>query len=59
MAGINVTKLKQILIYLPPIYLQNKFAVFVAQVDKSKAVNDRIIDRLQKTKASLMQEYFG
>ena len=36
MAGINVTKLKQILIYLPPMNLQSEFVEFVAQVDKSK-----------------------
>lgn len=36
MAGINVTKLKQIFIYLPPLDLQEQFVSFVAQVDKSK-----------------------
>ena len=36
MAGINVTKLKQILIYLPPMNLQSEFVEFVAQVAKSK-----------------------
>ncbi|MBQ7477377.1 MAG: restriction endonuclease subunit S, partial [Selenomonadaceae bacterium] len=30
MAGINVTKLKKILVYVPPIDLQNQFADFVA-----------------------------
>ena len=38
MAGINVTKLKQILIYLPPMNLQSEFVKFVVQVDKSKVV---------------------
>ena len=36
MAGINVTKLKQIFVYLPPIELQGEFVAFVSQVDKSK-----------------------
>ena len=36
MAGVNVTKLKQIYIHVPPIELQNQFANFVTQVDKSK-----------------------
>ena len=36
MAGINVTKLKGIVIYIPPIRLQKKFADFVQQTDKSK-----------------------
>ncbi|MGN1198039.1 MAG: restriction endonuclease subunit S [Acetatifactor sp.] len=36
MAGINVTKLKQIYVHIPPMELQNQFADFVHQVDKSK-----------------------
>ena len=38
MAGINVTKLKQIHVHIPPIDLQNQFAAFVHQVNKSKFV---------------------
>jgi type I restriction enzyme S subunit len=38
MAGINVTKLKQIYVHIPPLELQNEFAAFVAQVDKSKVI---------------------
>ncbi len=38
MAGINVTKLKHIEIHIPPLELQEQFATFVAQVDKSKVV---------------------
>ena len=59
MAGINVTKLKQIFVYLPPTDLQDKFAAFVAQVDKSKAVVQSIMDKLNTLQVSLMQEYFG
>ena len=40
MAGINVTKLKQIFVYLPPIELQNEFVAFVTQVDKSKQAHE-------------------
>lgn len=36
MAGVNVTKLKRIYVHIPPIKLQDEFADFVAQVDKSK-----------------------
>ena len=36
MAGVNVTKLKQIYINVPPIELQQQFADFVKQVNKSK-----------------------
>ena len=36
MAGINVTKMKDIIVYNPPLSLQNDFATFVQQIDKSK-----------------------
>jgi type I restriction enzyme S subunit len=39
--------------------LQDKFAAFVAQVDKSKAVVQSIMDKLNTLQVSLMQEYFG
>ena len=38
MAGINVTKLKQICVHIPPLKLQEQFAAFVEHVDKSKVV---------------------
>ena len=38
MAGINVTKLKDIFVYVPPKTLQDEFVSFVKQVDKSKVV---------------------
>lgn len=45
MAGVNVTKLKQICVHIPPIELQQKFADFVAQIDKSNFndINERIM----------------
>ena len=59
MAGINVTKLKQILIYLPPMNLQSEFVEFVAQVDKSKVGVQKSLDETQLLFNSLMQKYFG
>ena len=59
MAGINVTKLKQIFIYLPPLDLQEQFVSFVAQVDKSKSVVQKSLDKMQLLFDSLMQQYFG
>ena len=38
MAGINVTKLKEIYVHIPPKRLQDQFADFVIQVDKSKLI---------------------
>ena len=59
MAGINVTKLKQILVYLPPIDLQGEFTTFVSQVDKSKAQVQKALNETQLLFDSLMQKYFG
>ena len=59
MAGINVTKLKQILVYIPPIELQTQFIDFVHQVDKSKAAVQKALDEVQLLFDSLMQKYFG
>ncbi len=46
-------------VIVPPIVLQNQFAAFVQQTEKSKAAVQQSIDTLQTLKASLMQEYFG
>ena len=59
MAGINVTKLKQINVHIPPIELQNQFADFVHQVDKSKVAVQKALDNTQLLFDSLMQQYFG
>ena len=44
---------------LPPIELQNEFATFVTQVDKSKVAVQAALDKAQLLFDSLMQEYFG
>lgn len=44
---------------VPPIELQNQFADFVNQVDKSKFDVQKSIDELQTLYDSLMQKYFG
>ena len=59
MAGINVTKLKHIYVYIPPKFLQEEFELFVAQVDKSKAVVQKALEQAQLLFDSLMQKYFG
>ena len=58
-ANINAQELQSIKIYLPPIELQNQFATFVEQVDKSKVAVQKAIDEAQTLFDSLMQEYFG
>jgi len=59
MAGVNVTKLKEIMVKLPPLELQKQFAAFVSQVDKSKLSIQASLDQLETLKQSLMQKYFG
>ena len=51
--------IKQIPVMLPPMELQNQFATFVEQIDKSKIIIQQSLDTLETLKKSLMQEYFG
>lgn len=46
-------------ITLPPFELQNQFADFVHQVDKSKVAVQKALDETQLLFDSLMQQYFG
>ena len=46
-------------IILPTITLQNQFADFVKQTDKSKLEIQKSLDKLEILKKSLMQQYFG
>ncbi len=46
-------------IVVPPMELQEQFATFVEQTDKSKLVIQQSLDKLELLKKSLMQEYFG
>ncbi len=59
MAGINVTKLKQIEVHIPPMEFQQQFAAFVAEVDKSKFAVQKTLEQTQTLFDSLMQKYFG
>ena len=51
--------IKQIPVMLPPIELQNQFAAFVEQIDKSKVAVQKALDEAQLLFDSLMQKYFG
>ena len=46
-------------IYVPSIELQNQFADFVKQVDKSRVAVQKALDETQLLFDSLMQKYFG
>ena len=52
-------KLKQLQVAVPPLELQQHFADFVAQVDKSKCSVQKSLQELETLKKSLMQQYFG
>ena len=55
----NVGGYKAMKLIMPSLDLQNQFAAFVEQVDKSKVVVQKALDEAQTLFDSLMQEYFG
>ena len=62
--GANIQNLNQqilgtLVIPVPPIELQEQFANFVKQVDKSKVAIQDALDKSQLLFDSLMQKYFG
>lgn len=57
--GIRVRLLEQLTIPVPPKPLQDEFATFVAQVDKSKVAMQAALDKAQLLFDSFMQKYFG
>ena len=54
-----LSKINSTVIYVPDIELQNQFASFVEQVDKSKVAVQKSLDETQLLFDSLMQKYFG
>lgn len=59
MYNVSMEKFKSITIPLPPRKLQNQFAAFVKQVNKSKFAVQKALDNAQLLFDSLMQKYFG
>lgn len=55
----NVGGYKAMHLILPPIELQQAFAAFVEQVDKSKLAIQQSLEKLETLKKALMQQYFG
>ena len=58
-SGIEMPALKAYPFPYPPLELQEQFADFVHQVDKSKVVVKKALGQAQLLFDSLMQEYFG
>ena len=57
--NIEFSELKCLEIIIPPLELQNQFASFTKQVDKSKLAIQKSLDKLEILQKSLMQQYFG
>ena len=56
---ISLGDIRNLEILVPPLELQEQFAAFVEQTDKSKLAIQQSLDKLELLKKSLMQEYFG
>jgi len=56
---LTIAKLNAVKVIVPPLDLQNRFAAFVHQVDKSKVAVQKSLNEAQLLFDSLMQQYFG
>ena len=56
---ISLGDIRKLEICLPPIIVQEQFADFVKQVDKSKVAVQKALNEAQLLFDSLMQIYFG
>ena len=58
-AYLSIAMLKKLQVMVPDKALQEQFAAFVAQTDKSKLAIKQSLEKLETLKKSLMQQYFG
>ena len=58
-AALGMERIRKLKIFTPPIDLQEQFATFVKQTDKSKVAVQKALDETQLLFDSLMQKYFG
>ena len=58
-AELKIFALKKCRVFDVPIALQNQFAAFVTQIDKSKAVIQKSLEETQQLFDSLMQKFFS
>lgn len=57
--NLSIGIIKSFPVLLPPLEMQNQFANFIDQTDKSKLTIQRSLDKIETLKKALMQEYFG
>lgn len=58
-AELKIFSLKKCKIFNVPTELQNQFAAFVEQTEKTKTAISKSLEKLETLKKALMQEYFG
>ena len=58
-AYLKANHVEDLILPLPPMELQEQFATFVEQTDKSKLAIQNSLERLETLKKALMQKYFG
>ncbi len=54
-----ISTMNKIVMLVPDVELQNQFAAFVEQIDKSKFEIQKSLEKLETLKKALMQKYFG
>lgn len=57
--NLNGNMIKNYPVLFPPLELQEQFAAFVEQTDKSKLAVKQVLEKAETLKKALMQEYFG
>jgi type I restriction enzyme S subunit len=57
--NLSLEQCRNLEIPLPPLALQEEFAAFVEQTDKSKLAVKQVLEKAETLKKALMQEYFG
>ncbi|MBQ7036750.1 MAG: restriction endonuclease subunit S [Clostridia bacterium] len=57
--NLSLSKIKEFEVPFAPFELQNQFATFVEQTDKSKLEVQKSLEKLELLKKALMQKYFG
>lgn len=58
-AGLNFNSIQSLKVVVPPIEMQNQFADFVKQREKTKTIINQSLEKLETLKKALMQEYFN
>ena len=57
--NVGLKVIREFMLIVPPLELQNQFASFVQEVDKSRSRIQKSLEASQELFDSLMQEYFG